>query len=637
MRSSQQWRLALGLVFLSVAAGCRSLPSPPPLLDGGLVSSLSLPPEQEKAAKAHAYYSIGIHHELADEYGPAYDAYRQAADLDPSNELLVLRMASALVLQRKTAEALRTVEDFLKKNPTSESALLWLATFYGGVGDQARVKELYTQMTLQFPEKPLGWLQLAATTAHTGGTNAVIEVLKKGISSARPPTLLQQELVRIDLVRMAEETDPARISLLRQDAILYLRQIAESLPGDLDTLYTLGDLLVKERQLADAISVYEKIERLQPGDFQVKQRLAQTFLAMDDQPKAIAMLESLASSRKSPSNIHYYLAELYLQAGDQANAITHFRLATEQSPQDPAPWLKLAAIQSETDNEDAVATLSAALEKMPGHPKLLEVLALVRVNQKRYEEAATLLRQVYKTVTEKDPDAIPSNLFFYNFATVCTHLRQSSEAASWLQKAVEQEPALLDLYMQRAMTGTRTFRKNATETLHELALLPGTETAAIHAHLANLYLTQNKPAKAVREFETASEIVQKDSLQAAVLSPRFYFWFGVSLDQTKQTDRAVPMFEECLRLEPNYGDALNYLAYLWATQGVRLTEALQHAQAALAIEPGNAAYLDTLGWVYYRLERYTDALDFLQQADRLHPGDPEIQDHIQKVRKKLAP
>ena len=636
MRSSHQWRLALGLVFLGVAAGCRSLPSPPPMLDGGLVSSSLLSPEQEKAAQAYAYYSTGIHHELADEYGLAYEAYRQAANLEPSNELLVLRMASTLVLQRKTEEALRSVEDFLKNNPTSESALLWLATFYGSTGDQTRVLELYAQMTRQFPKKPLGWLQLAATTAHVKGTNAVIEILKDGLSKAQPPTLLQQELVRLNLLRMESEIDPTTKSQLRQNAIFYLRQIVESLPGDLDSLYMLGDLLVKDGQLADSILVYEKIERLQPEDPQVKQRLARTFLAMDDQPKAIAMLESLVQSQKSPSNVHYYLAELYLQAGDLSSALTHFRTATVHSPQDPAPWLKLAAIQAEEDNEAAVATLSEGLETMPGNPKLLEVLALVRLNQKRYEEAANLLQQVYTTVTEKDPSTIPSHLFFYNFATVCTHLRRSSEAAGWLQKALEQEPALLDLYMQRAMTGTRTFRKNATETLRELTVLPTTETATIHAHLANLYLAQDKSAKAVQEFEAALEIVKQDSLQAAVLSPRFYFWFGVSLDQTKQTDRAVEMFEECLRLDPAYSDALNYLAYLWATQGVRLDEALQHIQAALSIDPQNAAYLDTLGWIYYKQERYSDAIEFLQQADRLRPGDPEILDHIQKVREKLA-
>lgn len=633
----RQWRLALGLVLFGVAAGCRSLPRPPPLLDGGLVSSAVLLPDQDRVAQAHAHYSTGIHHELANEYDLAYESYRQAAALDPSNERLVLRLASTLVLQRKTEEALRVVEEFLKRNPASESALLWLATFYGSTGDQARVLQLFRQMTQRFPEKPLGWLQLAAATGRSGDTNAVAEILETGLAKARPPTALRQELVRVQLGRLQAAADPAQATQARQAAIALLRQIAEELPGDIETLYALGDLLVKDDQLEEAIRVYEKIERIQPADLQVKQRLARTFLAMDDPPKAIAVLESLARKQKNPGNVHYYLAELYLQAGDVANAAAHFRTAAEHSPGDPAPWLKLAAIQAEQDDEKAVATLAEALEKIPGDPKLLEVLALVRMNQKRHAEAADLMQQAYAAATAKDPEAIPSNLFFYNYATICTHLRRTEAGADWLRRALEQEPALLDLYMQRAMTGTATYRKKATDVLRALADQPNAESAAIHAHLASLFLAQDKPAKAVREFEAADEIVRADPLQAAVVTPRFRFWFGVALDQDKQTERAVEMFEACLSLDPTYAEALNYLAYLWANQGLRLDEALRHVQAALALDPENAAYLDTLGWIYYRQGRYADALDLLQQADQLRPGDDEIRGHIEKVREKLAP
>ena len=637
MRGFLHGRLALGLVLFGVAAGCRSLPSPPPLLDGGLVPSSGLLPDQERAAQAHALYSIGIHHELADEYDRAYEAYRRAAELDPGNERLVLRLASTLVLQRKTEDALRAVEEFLARNPASEGALLWLATFYGTTGDQARVIQLFRQLTRQAPDKPLGWLQLAAATGRSGDTNAVVEILEAGVAKARPPTALRQELVRIQLGRMQAAADPETKQQARRQAIALLRQVADELPGDLETLYALGDLLVKDEQLGEAILVYEKIERLQPADPQVKQRLARTFLAMDDRPKAIAILEELARDRKTPGNANYYLAELYLQSGDTTNAAVHFHAAAEAAPDDPSPWLKLAAIQADADPDQAVATLSEGLGHLPDNPKLLEVLALVRMNQKRYAQAAGLMQQVYDTVTARDPEAVPSNLFFYNYATLCTHLRRTRDAAEWLGRAVDQEPALLDLYMQRAMTGTRTFRKNATAVLHDLAARPGTETAAVHAHLATLYLSQEKPAQAVREFKAAAEVVRLDPLQAVVLTPRFYFWYGVALDQDRQADRAIEQFEACLRLDPEYADALNYLAYLWAGQGIRLDEALRHIQTALSLDPENAAYLDTLGWIYYQQGRYADALKLLLQADQLRPGDAEILGHIEKTREKLAP
>ena len=546
MRAALPCRLALGLVLFGVAAGCRSLPGPPPLLDGGLVvSSAPLPPDREQAARALALYSLGIHHEMADEYDLACDAYRQAAALDPGNERLVLRIASTLVLQRKPKEALAVVEAFLERQPASGEALRWLASFYGTTGEHARVAELYRRLTRLQPENPLGWLQLAAATARAGGSNDVERILQDG--------------------------------------------------------------------------------------------LARAFLAMDDQPKAIALLEDIARRENRPADVHYYLAELYLQSGDAATAAVHFRAAADAAPGDPAPWLKLAALQADSSADTAVATLTEALGRIPGDPKLLELFALVRMGQKRYADAADLFQQAYDAATAKDPDAPPSNLFFYNCAVLRTHLRQTAAATDWLRRALEQDPLMLDLYLQRAMTGTATFRKSAIAVLRALAKLPGTETAAIHAHLASLHLAQNDAARAVREFEAAREIIKRDPLQAPTLTPRFYFWFGVALDQEKQTDRAVEMFETCISLDPAYADALNYLAYLWAVRGERLDEALRLVQTALSLEPENPAYLDTLGWVYYQQGRFQEALDLLLQADALQPNDPEILGHIEKTREKLAP
>ena len=637
MRGFDHGRLALGLVLFGVAAGCRSLPTPPPLLDGGVVSSPALlPPDRARAAQSFALYSLGIHHELADDYAAAYDAYRQASELDPGNERLVLRLASTLVLQRRTAEALRTVEDFLRRQPDSEAALIWLATVYGKAGDGERVVELFRQMTRRFPERPLGWLQLAAAQARAGDEAAGEATLQAGLARARPPVALRQELVRIQLQRLRTAADPAAKSAARAQAIEILRQVSAELPGDVETLYALGDLLVQDGQIEAALRTYEKVERIQPDDPQVQPRLAKAFLAMDDQPKAIAALEKMARDRDDPADVHFYLAELYLQAGETTNALAHFRIAAYALPAKPAPWIRLAALQADEDPDLAAATLAEALEVLPENPKILEVLAVVRLQQKRYAEAAELLRRAYDALAAQDPDGAPSSLFFYNFATVCTHLRRTAEAAEWLRRGSEQEPAVLDLFLQRAMTGTATYRRNAIAVLRALSAIPNTESATVRAYLANLYLAQDRPATAVREFEAAADIVRQDPLQAAVLSPRFYFWYGVALDQIKQTDRAVAKFETCLALDPEFADALNYLAYLWAVRGERLDEALRHVQTALALDPQNAAYLDTLGWVYYQQGRYAEALDFLEQADALRPNDAEILEHVRQTREKLG-
>lgn len=637
MRGARLGGLALGIVLFGVASGCRSLPSPPPPMEGGLVLLPdTLPPEAERAAKVHALYSIGIHHELADEYDRAADAYRQAYELDPDQERLALRLASMLALQRQPEEALRTVEDFRVRQPTSEQAIEWLAAFYGSTGEGERVIRLYTQLTEQNPKNPEAWIRLAAAYKRAGDTNAVKSTLEKAVTQAQPPTLLQQELVRMHLAGMQTAKDEEQLQQERQQAIRLLQQIAENLPGDLDTLNLLGELLFKNGQLPEAVAAYEKVLRIQPRDTSVKQRLVQVYLAMNDEEQAMNILADLTKNQKSPINLHVYIADMQLQAGRTNRAMEQLQLATAEEPTEPAFWLKLAALQADDNPKQAETTLRKALQNIPGNPQILEVMGLMRLAQNRYKQAAEFLQQAYDAAMADDPNEPMTPLFYYHIALASTHLGQTERAADWLERAMEMEPGILPLYMQRAITGTKSYRRNAAKVLRALAQGAGQKNASILAHLAVLNVYQKKMAQAIQGFDEVLALAQTDPLQATALTPWFYFWFGVALDEAKQGERSVEMFEKCIELAPDYAEARNYLAYVWALQGIRLDEALRHIQVALSEDPYNAAFLDTLGWVYYQMGEYEDALDVLQQADELRPDDPEIMDHLEKAREKLG-
>lgn len=637
MRSTRWGCLALGIVLVGVASGCRSLPSPPSLLDGGLIaSSAVLSPEGQRAAQVHAFYSIGIHHELADEYDLAAAAYRQAWELVPDNERLVLRLASMLLLQRQTEEAVRTVEDFLAQHPASTPALEWLAEFYTSTAQLERATTLYTRLTYHEPTNPKVWLKLAAVHARAGNANAAQTTLEEGVTKALPPTLLQQELVRTQLAAMQNATDSRQLQQERQEAIRLLQTIAIDLPGDLDTLNLLGELLYKDGQLAPAAEVFQKIVRLQPKGLRVKQRLAQVYLALDDQEAATLVLEELAQHQGQPINVHLYLADMQLQAGQTNRAMEQLRLAAAAEPTDPTPWLKLAALQADDQPKQAAATLQKALTKIPGNPHILEVLALLRLSQNRYKQAGELLQQAYDAAMATEPATQLSPLFYFHIATTTTYQRQIQAAADWLKQALDMEADIFGLYLQRAITGSRSYRKNSVDVLRFLAEGAGRTNALVFAHLAVMELYEKKPKQAIQRFDQAIALAQADPLQTTVLTAWFYFWFGVALDEAKQGERAEAMFEKSIDLDPDYAEARNYLAYIWALQGIRLDEALHHIQVALLADPHNAAFIDTMGWVYFKMGKYEDALDLLQQANELRPNDPEIMDHLQQTLEKLG-
>ena len=82
--------------------------------------------------------------------------------------------------------------------------------------------------------------------------------------------------------------------------------------------------------------------------------------------------------------------------------------------------------------------------------------------------------------------------------------------------------------------------------------------------------------------------------------------------------------------------AMNNLAYLWAEQGKELDKALIWAGKAVNLEPDNASFIDTLGWVLFRKGRYSEAFGRLAEAEKLEPENAEILDHLGDVCLKLG-
>lgn len=82
--------------------------------------------------------------------------------------------------------------------------------------------------------------------------------------------------------------------------------------------------------------------------------------------------------------------------------------------------------------------------------------------------------------------------------------------------------------------------------------------------------------------------------------------------------------------------AMNNLAYIWAEQGKELDKALILAGKAVNLEPDNASFVDTLGWVLFRKGRYSEALGRLIEAEKLEPENTEILDHLGEVSLKLG-
>jgi len=86
-----------------------------------------------------------------------------------------------------------------------------------------------------------------------------------------------------------------------------------------------------------------------------------------------------------------------------------------------------------------------------------------------------------------------------------------------------------------------------------------------------------------------------------------------------------------LEIQPENSTAMNYLGYMWADNGENLEQALELVRRAVALEPNNGAYVDSLGWALFRLGQFEEASRHLERANQLAPEDSTILEHLGDV------
>ncbi|MCY4446543.1 MAG: tetratricopeptide repeat protein [Rhodobacteraceae bacterium] len=112
-----------------------------------------------------------------------------------------------------------------------------------------------------------------------------------------------------------------------------------------------------------------------------------------------------------------------------------------------------------------------------------------------------------------------------------------------------------------------------------------------------------------------------------------YTWYpfyvrGGAFDFIEDYERMESDFRKALELDPDNDQVLNHFGYSLAVRNTQLEQAEMMIKRALEQSPKNGAYLDSLGWVYFRMGRYEDAERYLLEANLISPNEFEIIDHI---------
>jgi tetratricopeptide (TPR) repeat protein len=116
-----------------------------------------------------------------------------------------------------------------------------------------------------------------------------------------------------------------------------------------------------------------------------------------------------------------------------------------------------------------------------------------------------------------------------------------------------------------------------------------------------------------RRFEDAERFVS-ETIERTSETERLLFQLAATLERQKKYDEAETVFKKILDMSPDSAPTLNYLGYMLADRGERLEESLGFIQRAVDLDPYNGAYLDSLGWVYFKLDKLDLAEENLTKA-----------------------
>jgi tetratricopeptide (TPR) repeat protein len=145
--------------------------------------------------------------------------------------------------------------------------------------------------------------------------------------------------------------------------------------------------------------------------------------------------------------------------------------------------------------------------------------------------------------------------------------------------------------------------------------------------LGNLFRNTENYAEAVPAYDKAIALATAQGLDNWPI----YYYRGISHERLKQWDKAEADFRKALSVSPEEPSVLNYLGYSLIDMNQKLDEAIAMVKKAVELRPNDGYIVDSLGWAYFQLRDFEQALIHMERAVDLKPGDPIIAEHLGDV------
>ncbi len=546
-------------------------------------------------------------------YQDALGLYRKVLEQVPDDAVVHFEYAQLLRDLNVPAEAEKQVREAVRLDPTLAEAQRLLGNL-----DLAASEKDPSRLTAAIEH-----LSAARRLAPSdiGTAVGLARALLAADRAAEAAAVLDElpELANQPMIQRLTAEAKAKAGRLREAETIY-RALYDADPGDREIAAALIDLYEDQDQLDRSLEILRALEHRDPANPAIAERivldLARAGRFEESEDAARALLAKQPENRGG----RRLLATVLFERGSTEEGEKILRAMIEADPDDPVTRRAMASeLTRERRFDEARAMYEDMIRRAGEDPRQADVKAGAQVElgfiaylEKDWSSARRIL----------GPLAIQNGAVNPRAARILLAADRDGEFyAEGLERARAFEAANPKDPDWAATAAEFEYRsgseKDAEKKLDALAstgeLQDMAAVADVWARLKRFDAAVRVARAAVAKYPESSEAL---------------FRLGSSLERAGTSAEAETVFLRLLADRPNDAATQNYLGYMWADRGVQLDRAREMLEKAVAREPRNAAYLDSLGWAYFRLGRIEAAEKNLREAARREPTDPTILEHL---------
>ena len=545
-------------------------------------------------------------------YQEALELYRKALGIVPNDPIVHLEYAQLLRDLNVSDEAIREAREAVRLDPDLAEArrLLGALELAGAEKDPSRLPAAIEQLTAAHRLAPndiatsvsLARALLAADRAREAA--AVLDDL---------PELAGQPIIQ----RMSAEA-MAKSGRWKEAESLYKSLLAQD-QGDREIAAALVDLYEDQDELDEAQVLLADLAHRDPDNSAIQERIVLDLARAGKFDEAEKRARDLVAKRPENRAGKRLLAMVLFERESSAEGEKILRSLVEADPDDAGTRRALASeLVRERRFAEARAMYEDMIRRAGDDPKKVEARDSARIElgfiaylERNWAEARRILVPLALSNGKVQPRAARIAL---------ASDRDGEDYAAGLALAKSLAAADPDPEWAAAEAEFRYRTGDQKAAAAKLEALGSSGDLEKMLAAADAYARLKKFGDAAR---IAREVCAKnpDNTEAQ-------FRLGSSLERDGDSAGAEAVFLKLLASRPNDAATQNYLGYMWADKGVQLEKAREMLEKAVGREPRNAAYLDSLGWVYFRLGRIESAEKNLREAHRREPTDPTIAEHL---------